>query len=153
MEKLWCVQFQNGEKKFVSCGSDRDYRRVWRLRSNGRYSVLPSHVIYPGCLKFMPYASIGEEVQLTQAEIASTFPGLPHPRWTDPVRANLIRDKDGNITFPTDPIEKAWAVVFEAVYYFESVTGDTSLLFDLLDKKRNWKKPEKSLGQHDGDGA
>lgn len=67
----------------------------------------------------------------------------PHPRWTDPPGTLIIRDKDGNIEYPTDPIDVAWAVLFEAAYYFESVTGDTKLVLDLLKRRGNWMQPEK----------
>lgn len=67
----------------------------------------------------------------------------PHPRWTDPIHANLIRDKDGNIVFPKDPVAIAWALLFEAAYHFDAVTGDSDLVLELLARKGKWQPPQK----------
>lgn len=64
------------------------------------------------------------------------------PSWTGPIHTNIIRDKDGNIVFPKDPVTIAWALLFEAAYHFEAVTGDTDLVLELLARKGQWEPPQ-----------
>ena len=75
MEKLWCRLFCNSDDVFVACGTDEDDRPFFHLNEDGKYKVRPL-MRYPECLKFMPYATVGRDTRLTQAEISSKFPGL-----------------------------------------------------------------------------
>ena len=57
MSELTVWPFNNGDDAFLAVGNDPDNLRVWQI-DDGVLRETRSR--FPGCLRFMPYADIGE---------------------------------------------------------------------------------------------
>jgi len=64
------VSFNNGDDAFLAVGNDRDNLRVWHI-DDGVLRETRSR--FPGCLRFMPYADIGERQTGVWADLAGRY--------------------------------------------------------------------------------
>lgn len=72
MDMVWCTEFQDADKVFVACGTEQDDRPVFRLNDDGKYEERPL-MRYPGCLKFMPYATVYKDVLLSRKKANARY--------------------------------------------------------------------------------
>ena len=56
MERVWLVEFQNGDNEYIAYGHNRDSMPVFEV---GVDYCFQNRMKFPHCLKFMPYAEVG----------------------------------------------------------------------------------------------
>lgn len=57
MADVLIVSFKDGDDAFLAVGNDRDNLGVWHIDDG---FLVETRSRFPGCLRFMPYADIGE---------------------------------------------------------------------------------------------
>lgn len=71
MRKVCLNEFRNGDSRFVAYGLKETFRQVYSVGANGHLK-LPG-MLFPSCIRFMPYADVKDEVEMTMTQVTDKF--------------------------------------------------------------------------------
>ena len=66
----WLTRFKDGPETYIAYGSDPDRLPVFHVRSDSHVRTM---MFFPGCLRFIPYADVGELGQMEAEDVTRAF--------------------------------------------------------------------------------
>ena len=80
---MWLAKFTDSDEMFIAVGRDQIEMRTFTVDTEGEKLIIsPLPMLFPSCLRFMPYAEVTFLEQVPKKEIEEEYgplPDLPKP--------------------------------------------------------------------------